>query len=301
MLLPETTLVGQSLHHPTDLIRQFTQDVHLGHLSPIPGGSSLVHRYFITSGEESPFLLDLTTTIDNKPAIFTDMRAFMTDAKTVKRIAYRDYLLRDIHSQLLSLWMDPHKRDDFLTNMAFAGTVLVASIVNRLTHIYRLDGAEQVMVSLIIAQWYGQQLRDKDEYSETEALRDMGMYSGIPIDKLSSQLVNISMLEKITSLNQLVTAIKDKLASPKTANFSLASFLVSVKPLVFVYRSDIIIPLAMEFPPMFIALTRLAMVDRSMRKSYLFTAAQNQMTRQKQLTTTFETYLNQHLVESQYE
>jgi hypothetical protein len=229
------------------------------------------------------------------------MRAFMTDAKTVKRIAYRDYLLRDIHSQLLSLWMDPHKRDDFLTNMAFAGTVLVASIVNRLTHIYRLDGAEQVMVSLIIAQWYGQQLRDKDEYSETEALRDMGMYSGIPIDKLSSQLVNISMLEKITSLNQLVTAIKDKLASPKTANFSLASFLVSVKPLVFVYRSDIIIPLAMEFPPMFIALTRLAMVDRSMRKSYLFTAAQNQMTRQKQLTTTFETYLNQHLVESQYE
>lgn len=301
MLLPENTLVGQSLHHPAELIRQLTQDVHLGHLSPIQGGSPNIRRYFITESEVQPFLLDLTTTIDNKPAIFTDMRAFMTDAKTVKRIAYRDYLLRDIHSQLLSLWMDPHKRDDFLTNLAFAGTVLVASIVNRLTHIYRLDGAEQVMTSLIIAQWYGQQLRDKDTYSESEALRDMGLFSGIALDRLSSQLVTISTLEKITSLNELMLAIKTKLASPKTANFSLAAFLVAVKPLVFIYRSDVIIPLAMEFPPMFIALTRLAMVDRSMRKSYLFTAVQNQMTRQKQLAATFETYLNQQLVESSYE
>lgn len=294
LLLPSDTLVGQAQPHLAETIKDLVHQIRMGYLHPRATGT--VDRYFITEGDTPPFLIDLYTTVDGKRSLFTDMRPFLTEEKTVKRIAARDYVMKDIHSQLLAWWVSGDHQDVFITDLAFAGTVFVISIVTRLTHIYRLDGAQQVMASLILAQWYGQQCRSGgDEYTDATALRDMSTFSSLPIARIDQSLINASRIDRLGSIEALVGAIREKLASPKTAHFNLAAFLVLVKPLVFVYRSDVAIPLSIELPTLFIALVRLAMVDRSMRRSYLFTATQTAMTRAKQQSTTFDTYLTQHL------
>ena len=99
--------------------------------------------------------------------------------------------------------------------------------------------------------------------------------------------MKLAFIPYISTLDELVASIKTAISSPKTANLNLTTFLTILKSLAFMYRSDVVIPLALEFPPMFIALVYLAITDRSMKRSYIFTAVTQSMTRDKKLYEDF--------------
>lgn len=271
--MPLDTLVGAAQPDVKDTLRLLVQDVHLGTLTKSEGGDSSVNRYLVLASESPVFVVDLHTTIDNTVSIFTDMRAFITDKRSIRRMGYRDYALRDLHSQILSYYASGKHTDLFLTDLAFSGKVFIEAIVMRLIHIYRLDGEQQLIARLILAQWYGQSLRNSDEYTETQYLRDVRIYAGIDTSKLSPRLLDIARVPPMYTLEALTVALRDKIASSKISNMVLTTFLVLMKSLVFIFRGDVVIPLALEFPPMFVALTYMALTDKSMRRSYLFTAA----------------------------
>jgi hypothetical protein len=297
LFLPEDTLAGKAQPHLPEIRKDITSDILMGRLAPKAGLDPLVDRYLITKGEYPPFLIDLYLIVDGRKAVVSDVRPFVADDGSIRRVAARDYDLKDITSKLLSVWVTgSQRRDEFVTDMAFAGVVFVAAAMTRFLHIYRLDGVEQITLSLILAQWWGQRVRAPlEEYTKEQALRDMSVYSGLPLTRVADTIITSSITTLIPDLMALVDVIKDKIPSPKLANFNLASFLVTLKPLVFVYRSDVIIPVALEMPPLFAALCHLALTDKSMRKSYLFTAVQNSQTRAKTQLATFQRYMTVHI------
>lgn len=288
MKLPNQTLVGIAQPNTADITKQLLMEMRLGQLTKAPSPTHIT-RYMVGASNCDQFLIDIVTTIDNQLCVFTDVRPFLTSEMKIKRLAQRDYTLRDIHSKLLALWLD-NREDLFLTDLAFAGSVFVTAISMRLTHIYQLDGEQQIILALLLAQYYGQNIRSEVEYTEQQAIRDMTIYSGLNVSRLNNNIVTYCVIPRQTSLTNLLETIKTKLASPKTTNLSLAAFLIAIKPLVFVYRQDAIIPFAIEFVPMFVALVYLASTDRTMQKSYLFNAVTSNLTRNKQQhTTMFET------------
>lgn len=298
LFLPEDTLAGKAQPHLPEIRKEVTNDILMGRLDPKAGLDPLVDRYLINKGDYPPFLIDLYLIVDGRKAIISDVRPFVSDDGSIKRVAARDYDLKDITSKLMSVWVTgSQRRDEFVTDMAYAGVVFVAAAMTRFLHIYRLDGVEQIILSLILAQWWGQKVRAPlEEYTKEQALRDMAVYSGLPLNRIADTIVTPSIVAVMPDLTTLVEVIKDKIPSPKLANFNLASFLITLKPLVFVYRSDVVIPVALEMPPVFAALCHLALTDKSMRKSYLFTAVQNSQTRAKVQLTTFQRYMTTHII-----
>lgn len=288
--LPLDTLVGQAQPNVPATIQQLVSDVHMGTISPVLGGDPHVPRYLVTEGTSDLFNIDVHTTIENKLHIFTDMRPFITDKRSIRRLGYRDFVIRDIHSQLLSLYASEKHSDLFLTDLSFAGNVFVEAVSMRLVHIYRLDGEQQLIVRMILAQWFGMRVRNiAGEYSVQQMTRDVKVYTGVDPTRLSQRLLDLGRIDTIATLEDLVNTIRERLASAKVANMTLTTVLILMKSLAFIYKGEVLIPLALEYPVTFITLTHMALTDKSMRKSYLFTAASNAQRQAKKEAETFLT------------
>ena len=292
ILLPKDTLVGVA-EWKDDEWRLLVQAYRMGKLVTQNSPSAVRRLQLRESPILAPFVIDRVAGIDGVLTIISDVRPFITLDGKVSRSANRDYNIWNLSSYLTARWLDPADKS-FSSDLNFAGTVFVSVVNLRLSHIYNLDGAQMVISSLVLSQYWGRLVRRGEEYTQDLFNRDIVKYSSFNPNALPAALLDAVEALEGTDIESLIKALKASIASPKLVNLNLTSFLTIMKPLVFIYRSDKIIPLSMEYPPHFVALTYMAMVDKSMRKSYLSTAVTNQQVRAKQQSETMLQFLNDY-------
>lgn len=246
-------------------------------------GNYQLMDYSDKNSQVKPWLIDLPIVNKTGNYLLTDMRPFVTEGG-VKRMAARDYQYRHTRQVLTAIWMSGNQKR-FLSDTAVAGATFVTMVTNRLNQVYQLDGFQLLMVRLISSIYYGQCHRKMPSTAE-ERQRDASTYMGYPLSESIiawSDALDIPMYR----ISDYVHTMVEELKNPKFRNLTPATFMTHMRSMIYFYRSEVDIAIALEYPPVWVAMVHLVATDPSLKRTPL-TAALSHTTKNK-----FDEFANQ--------
>lgn len=201
-----------------------------------------------------------------KEAIVYDLRTVIDVNRTIDSVSYKvrlrtEYLFTSLRAYLEAQWISASVHSSFDRNYKYAGALFSNWIANLLKIRFDLDIQSQVYISILAHYYY--QCLFIEEKSEVDNVL-MGAYTANVLrlePRLCMDLVD--NLKKIISLNDLMSAIKDKIPDRRLNKQTDGSIYEIINGAWIGANANEVLAVGLEYPPTWLAIAYIAVTENS--------------------------------------